>query len=322
MFGFRKGAGAETAAFTLLESIAFYRERNSPVYCIFLDNEKAFDRIWLNGLFYKLYHFGINGKLWRILRSKYTSMQSCVKLGQFTSSPFPIKQGVGQDCVLSAWLFSLYINDLLYELEDLQKGLMLPWGNMPGMLLADDTTVASGAIDGLQSALNLCFNYSCRWHLKYNANKSVFLMFGNAQKITCPSLYIGDKLIPQNDHVIYAGLFISTALSTHERTQKSCEKLRMLANSNRCHGLCFGDLHPISAIGVWNRVILPCALFACELWCKLTSKEYEYLEKSQAYFCKYIQGLSKYISTMVARDCLALLSVQAYIEKRCLTFFW
>ena len=117
-FGFRKGTGAETAVLTVMEAICYYNERNSPVYCAFLDNEKAFDRVWLDGLFYKLYNLGITGKLWRILRSSYSSMYSCVSYAEYKSDMFHVKQGVGQGRVISAWLFTLYINELLNQLNN------------------------------------------------------------------------------------------------------------------------------------------------------------------------------------------------------------
>ena len=53
-FGFVKGHGSIPAIYTLKESINCYIERSSTVYATFLDNEKAFDRIWQDGLLHKL----------------------------------------------------------------------------------------------------------------------------------------------------------------------------------------------------------------------------------------------------------------------------
>ncbi|VDI57862.1 Hypothetical predicted protein [Mytilus galloprovincialis] len=62
-FGFVKEHGAIPAIYTLKEAIHYYLERNSIVYAIFLDNEKAFDRVWQDGLLYKLNQIGIQDKL-------------------------------------------------------------------------------------------------------------------------------------------------------------------------------------------------------------------------------------------------------------------
>ena len=53
-FGFRDDHGAVLACFVLKECISFYVTKGSPVFCTFLDNEKAFDRIWHNGLLYNI----------------------------------------------------------------------------------------------------------------------------------------------------------------------------------------------------------------------------------------------------------------------------
>ncbi|XP_048744007.2 uncharacterized protein LOC125657478 [Ostrea edulis] len=59
-FGFRNDHGAIPACYVLKEAIGYYVSRGSPVFCAFLDNEKAFDRIWHNGLLFKLHTLGID----------------------------------------------------------------------------------------------------------------------------------------------------------------------------------------------------------------------------------------------------------------------
>ncbi|CAG2234155.1 unnamed protein product [Mytilus edulis] len=65
-FGFVKEHGSIPAIYTLKESIRYYIERYSYVFSIFLDNEKAVDRIWQDGLLFKLWNAGITGKMWKI----------------------------------------------------------------------------------------------------------------------------------------------------------------------------------------------------------------------------------------------------------------
>jgi hypothetical protein len=149
--GFRKGYGCTSAVFLLTECISHFIERSSPCYCAFLDNQKAFDTVWHHGLFYKLYKLGINGKLWRMICHSYGSMQSCVMYENKPSRIFGVKQGVGQGRVLSAWMFLVYINDLLVDLTSSGLGISLFDIRIPGILLCDDTTITSHSVHDLVS---------------------------------------------------------------------------------------------------------------------------------------------------------------------------
>ena len=61
---YQKGKGCTQASLVQREQKNHYQERGSKVYACFLDSSKAFDTVWMDGLFYKLYNFGIKGKTW------------------------------------------------------------------------------------------------------------------------------------------------------------------------------------------------------------------------------------------------------------------
>ena len=62
------------------ESIAYMRNRDSEVFMICLDTRKAFDTLWHEGLFHKLYQAGMSEKLWRILWKLYHCSGCCTSL--------------------------------------------------------------------------------------------------------------------------------------------------------------------------------------------------------------------------------------------------
>ena len=54
-FGFQEDVGCTEASFTtILETINHMLERGSKVFSCFLDVQKAFDRVWIDGNLYKL----------------------------------------------------------------------------------------------------------------------------------------------------------------------------------------------------------------------------------------------------------------------------
>ena len=54
-------SGCIKASFTILETINHMLERGSKMFSCFHEVRKAFDIVWIDGLFSDL---GINGKLW------------------------------------------------------------------------------------------------------------------------------------------------------------------------------------------------------------------------------------------------------------------
>ena len=56
-FGFRSGRGTSFACNLLSDVTQYFHNSGSPVFVCSLDAEKCFDRIWHDGLFYKLLQF-------------------------------------------------------------------------------------------------------------------------------------------------------------------------------------------------------------------------------------------------------------------------
>ena len=56
-FGFLSGRGTSFACNLLNDVTQYFHNSGSPVFVCSLDTEKCFDRIWHDGLFYKLLQF-------------------------------------------------------------------------------------------------------------------------------------------------------------------------------------------------------------------------------------------------------------------------
>ena len=91
-------------------------------YAFFLDVQKAFDTVWHDGLWCKLWELGIRGRMWRVIKNMYAITRSAVLLEGEKSKQFPIGQGVAQGCIMSPILF---INQLLDEVEKAGFGRMM-----------------------------------------------------------------------------------------------------------------------------------------------------------------------------------------------------
>ena len=106
---------------------------------VFLHISKAFDKVWHDGLIFKLQTYGIDGKLLKLLKS-YLRPQRVLLNGQ-TSSWKNVLAGVPQGFVLGSLLFLIYINDLLDGLTSICK------------IFADDTSFFSKEINKKKSEI-------------------------------------------------------------------------------------------------------------------------------------------------------------------------
>ena len=137
--GFRKNRSCIDHLYALTSIVKNRKIRKKDTFVCFIDAKKAFDNVNRDMLWYKLMKIGVTGPFLDATKSLYDTTQSAVKLGNYMTDLFPVRFGVKQGCKMSPTLFSVYINDLVDEINTLNDGIDISDDvNIALLLYADD----------------------------------------------------------------------------------------------------------------------------------------------------------------------------------------
>ena len=97
----KKGLSCIHTAMLLQETVATSLETNWKCLVAYFDVAKAFDTVWIEGLFFQLFELGIRGKTWRILYNFYINFRCCIRVQGQTSDWYYLWCGIHQGGFLS-----------------------------------------------------------------------------------------------------------------------------------------------------------------------------------------------------------------------------
>ena len=141
--GFKLGDSCINQLLSITHEIYESFDVGLEVRSVFLDISKAFDKVWHDGIIYKLTQNGISGNLLNLLEDFLKERKQRVVLNGQVSTWKNINAGVPQGSILGPLLFLIYINDLIEGLTTNVK------------LFADDTSLFPVAHDTQTSANDL-----------------------------------------------------------------------------------------------------------------------------------------------------------------------
>ena len=279
--GFRKGDSTEFQLTRLVQQWSDAMDKSKFVGVLFLDIKKAFDRVYLPGLLYKLESAGVRRNALRWFKNFLESRCQRTVIGQSTSDLQYLHAGVPQGAILSPLLFSLYINDITASTS----------GDVN--LFADDTsafTISDSVTElqtSLQSVTDDLSSWFAKWALTINVTKTAVMVLCVRRNVPKISILINGSEIRQVHVHKHLGLHIDSHLSWTDHVaaviSKVSSKLGLLRRLRP-------RLPPLAIHTLFLSCIRPVLEYASLAWSGLSSGNSERLERLQRSAARLITG--------------------------------
>ena len=131
-FGFMPGKSTMDAMFALRILMEKYREGQKELHCVFVDLEKAYDRVPREELWYCMRKAGVPESYVRVVQDMYKDCVTVVRSAVGTTDEFRVEVGLHQGSALSPFLFAVVMDKLTDEVRQEP-----PWT----MMFADDIVI-------------------------------------------------------------------------------------------------------------------------------------------------------------------------------------
>lgn len=192
--GFRRSYSTYTNA-AVVHHLLSSRTRSTAV---FLDFKSAFDVVDHFRLNQKLQQRGCPATLLRLLQTlMFTQMISRLLINDQVTDWFPRTCGVLQGSPLSPWLFNIFVDDLIQEVNESESNLAIPIC----LFYADDGVIVTNSKMDIQQKLRIVEGWTHRNGIFLNVRKCAVLTW----KEELEPLTVYDERLPRVTLINYLG---------------------------------------------------------------------------------------------------------------------
>jgi hypothetical protein len=283
--GFRAGRSVIDNIFMLRTCIDARRQHKLDTYILFLDIEKAYDKVWRAGLLWHLWNKGVTGKMFRVL-ANMTDTTPCMVMhnGALSRAVHP-DLGWEQGDTLATTMFNVFVDGVLQHVWEHHPGVPVPAtstaSKLVALMYADDLAGLAATAPELQALIDHTRAALLKWRLKASVNhtdtsKTATMIIkgqktrGRTPTQVAPHFTWGGATIPIVDMYKYLGVYITAdgKWDTH-----MTKRTATATDSARAEAKVLGNMRlPIRLRKLTlTTVVQPALTHAAQVWARPTT---------------------------------------------------
>ena len=254
--GFRKGRGCTDAIFALWQLCERAIEYGQDLHLLFVDQEKAFDRVNRDKLWKVLEQYGVMGQLLNNIQAIYANSRSAVRTASGTSDWFPVTSRVRQGCNLSPLLFVIYMDQITKEANPDPEALN-------ELMFADDQVMVNNDKIQLQEHTDQLHERCKTYGMKISTSKTeVMAVSKRPDKL---DININGTQLKHTNEFTYLGSMFTENGKLDREIEIRCQKASAVS-----YQLASLLKHPSISTStkakLTNAIFLPTLIYQCQTW--------------------------------------------------------
>lgn len=308
-FGFMPGRSTTDAIFALRQLLEKYGEKQRELHLIFIDLEKAYDRVPRQEVWASMRRKGASEKYVRVIQDMYEGSRTRVRSSVGTTEEFGVRVGLHQGSSLSPYLFNLLMDDSVQNIKE-----EAPWT----MLFADDIVLVDESRDGVERKLE-------RWRraleergLRISREKTEYLNFNGRQE---SEVWMQDVKLKGAKEFRYLGSHIAADGSLDGEISHRIQS--GWKNWKRTTGvLCDRKISARVKGKVFKSVVRPAMLYGAETWPIKRAQESK-LEVAEMRMLRWMLGVTRRdkVRNSLIRGTAKVTEVTKKVQERRMQWF-
>jgi Reverse transcriptase (RNA-dependent DNA polymerase)/Endonuclease-reverse transcriptase len=279
---------------------------------IMLDVEKAFDRVWHNGLIFKLISLRFPQYIIKIVTEFLNNRQFQVDVKGHKSRVFNISAGVPQGAVLSPTLYNIYTHDIPKN------------ANTKLSLFADDTAFyatsakLNNVLKPLREHATQIHNYMNLWKISISQNKTqaIYITKRQTQEIPKNTFTIFGKKIKWTSEAKYLGLILDKRLTMKQHTNYVIQRANVAMSTLYPLISRKSKMHIHNKMLIYKLAIRPVFTYACPAYKHIIAKTHvKRLQITQNKALRQIFNTNRYERLIDLHEMAKVPTVEEYLVK-------